>query len=809
MRIFVPEGILPIGLLKLSFVSFSYCEQLAHNHFITPADGRVDLLFGRNYQPQIETNRMIFAVNYRESTRLTLNLPPPSEAPRRQSERVEAPIVRVLVNENLNWRADGGGGGGAVPQQQVQQQVQQLQQMQQQHQQLQQILQQQPQQQQQDDDDDYVSENEDGEVRERVRRAPTTLHPIGEDEIRIRFGFDPLQPAMRMDELSKAANLSDFDTTDLRLREIVTNLSAFITFWGTSLGIYGAIGSLGFPYMRAVPMSEAEKKQMIELMQLPPNVQKPNLNNYCYIELGLPPGFGLGLPSSGCWRMLGFHTDKFQRFSQVTDGSRKWLVGNAIAGTKYIAGESNVTGLGSIVRSSVPLEMTETGENLMRSWQKKQGKEHATGLSVDAMLALRFEPRLVIDPPDYLYAVNLKRYTFPPTKEETLAMLNALVDVTMAKAKEAFGCKNGFRVERKLEIVNGVKRVMVAADFDSINNGACFFVRYDFGSHVLARKFGITTTDVSIDFRQFRGRQEFRNRGALPVHLITEKVIETADNDTWLTKPEIDALHLQMRNIVKRSVAPALKDSAFLARETAAYQKWADENPEQPQQQQQEQAEEGGGEAAGGVNDPPADQEEEAAGGGGGGGNVGDDQPVGDDGGGGGANQPAADDGGGGQDDDDQPAADDDDQPAADGGGGGGGNNDDPPLPPIRVHIPNPLPRPRESYVPLGNVTTGACAGEPNRNVPANFPNAFLVISENGERRDFFQELGHVCLAGRFSNNGIELDKSKSFVINNGSTGSHYLDFFVYNAKTMQLYENRSPNVGLARCMLTLNYEKH
>ena len=753
MRVFVPEGILPIGLLKLSFVSFAYCEQPYHDHF-TPADQRIDMLFGRNYQPQIETNRIVFAVNYRESARLTLSLPAPTEAPRRQSQRVEAPAVRVLVNENLNWN-----DRPQQQQQQAQQQVQQLQQLQQQQQQLQQLLQQ-PQQQQQDDNDDdddnYASEDEDGDVRERVRRAPrATLHPIGEDEIRIRFGFDPATPEMRLDELAKAAGHNDFDTTAMRVRDIVTNLSAFVTFWATSLSVYGQMGALGFPYIRAVPLTEAEKKKIIEDMQLPPTVQKPNLTNYCYIELGLPPGFGLGLPANGCWRMLGFHTDKYPRFLQVADGSRKWLVGNALAGTKYLVGESNVTGLGSIFRSSVPLEMSEKGEDLMRSWQKRQGK--SADLSADALLALLFEPRLVIDPPDYLYAVSLRRYTFPQTKEGTLAMLNGLLDVTMAKANEALGCKNSYRVERKLETVNGVKRVMVAADFDSTSKGACFYVQFDFGSHVLSRQFGLANTALSVDFRKFRGQQDFENRGALPAAFVTSKLVETADEEAWLTKAEVDSLSMQMRNILKRSVGPAIKDSAFIARETAAFQKWTQDNPEPAVVQ-----EEGG-----------AGQDDD------------DDQPVGED--------------EGGNDDDDQP-------PAA---GGGGGGNDDQPLPPIRVQVPNPLPRPRESYVPLGNVKTGACEGEPNRNVPATFPNAFLVISENGERRDFFQELGHVCLAGRFTNNGIEVDKSKSFVINNGSTGSHYLDFFVYSAKTMRLYENQSQNVGLARCMLTLSYERN
>ena len=772
LRVFVPDGILPIGLLKMNFVNFSYCEQANHRHFVAPDDARVDLLFGQNYRPQVEVNRFVFAVNYRETPRATVSLPPPTHAPRRQSERVEAPTVRVLDNENINWRIDGGP-------QQLQQQLQQLQQLQQQQQQLQQLQQQIIVDDDDDDDDDnYASDDED--ARERVRRqAPPTLAPIGENDIRFKFGFDPKEAEMRFDVLSKAANLNDFDTTAMKLGDIVTNLSAFITFWANSLGVYGAQGTLGFPYIRAVPMSEAEKKQMITHMQLPDPALAPNLTNYCFIELGLPPGFGVGLPMNGCWRMLGFLTDKFKNIPSVgATAHRKWIVGGATANVKYLLGESrDSTGLGNIVRSSVALDLSETGENLMRSWQKRQGKEHAGGLSVDAMLALRFEPRLVIDPPEYHYVIRLDRYQFPRDKEGTLAMLNGLIDAAMAKAKEALGCRAGYRVVRELQVRNDIKRVAVDAEFDPTNKGACFFLSFTFGSITIARNFGIAVTELPIDFRAFRGREENLTRGYLPRASVTQLLVLEADNDVWLTKAEMDALGMQMRNIDRGTATPA--DSAFLVRETAAYTRWVNANPPPAPANPPPAADPAPPQAP--ANPPPAaDPAPPQA-------------PA----------NPAP------------PQAPANPPPAANPAPANVPNPqiqpaqpvvDDPA--PIQVQIPNPLPRPRESYIPLGHVAAGACAGEPNRNVPVTFPNTFIVISENGERRDFFQELGHVCLAGRFAKDGTEVDKTKSFAVNNGSTGSHYLEFFVYNAKTMQLYENRSANVGLARCMLSLNYEK-
>lgn len=737
LRVFVPEGVIPLGLLKFSFASFSYCEQQNHNHFVSPANERINLTFGRDYQPLIEVNRMVFAVNYRDQTRLTLDLPRPSHAPRRQSERVEAPTVRVLDNEPLNWNDDNDD----------------------------------------DDDDNYVAD--DDEERDRVRRAPK-LDPIGENEMRVRFGFDPAVNDMRFEALSKAANLNDFDVTNMRTRDIVASLSAFVTFWANSMGVYGPENSLGFPYVRAIPLTEAEKKTIIDRMNLPAQVEAPNLANHCFIELGLPPGFAISLPMTGCWRMLGFHPDKVKVIPQVGEANRTWVVGNASAGYKYIAGESNnASGIGSIVRSSIPLEMTELGEDLMRSWQKRQGKKE-TELPVDALLALHFQPRLVIVPPEYFYVVNLSRYTFPADKDGTLAMLNGLVDVTMGKAKEALGCKLGFRIERKLETgQDQKKRVVIKADYNVADKGACFFVEYNFGSTDLSNRFGLTGLDLSIDFRIFRGQQQFNNKATLAAGMVTDKLVQSADAETWMTKNEIDALSMQMRNIKKRSIAPKFETSAFLERELEAFQRWENDNPEpHPVNVDPAAADDQG--AVGGA---PAGADDQGAAGGQAADN--DDPPA-----------PAA------AEDDDPPApaaAEDDDPPAP-------AADDDPnPLPPIRVQVPNPLPRPRESYIPLGSVTSGACAGEPNRNVPTNFPNSFIVISENGERRDFFQELGHVCLAGRFANNGIEPDKTKSFLINNGSTGSHYLDFYVYNSKNMALYENRSPNVGLARCMLTLS----
>ena len=757
LRVFVPESVIPLGLLKFSFASFSYCEQQNHNHFVSPANERINLTFGRDYQPLIEVNRMVFAVNYRDRTRLTLDLPRPSHAPRRQSERVEAPTVRVLDNVPLNWNVnDDDDDDDDDPQQQQQ--------------------------------GNYVAD--DDEERERVRRAPK-LDPIGDNELRVRFGFDPAVTEMRFEALSKDANLNDFDVKTMRTRDIVANLSAFVTFWGSSMGVYGPQNSLGFPYVRAIPLTEAEKKAMIDRMNLPPQVEAPNLSNHCFIELGLPPGFGIGLPMSGCWRMLGFHPDKIRVIPQVGDANRTWVVGNANAGSKYIAGEStNASGIGSIVRSSIPLEMTEFGEDLMRSWQKRQGKKEAE-LPADALLALHFAPRLVIVPPEYFYVVNLSRYTFPADKDGTLAMLNGLLDVTMGKAKEALGCKLGFRIERKLETgLDNKKRVVFIADYNVADKGACFFVEYNFGSTDLSKHFGLTSLDLFIDFRQFRGRQQFNNKATLPASMVTDKLVQTADAEIWMTKNEINALSMQMRNVKRRSIAPRFETSAFLERELEAFQRWQNDNPEQQPVNVDPAAAPAADDqgAAGGQAAAPAADDQGAAGGQ--------------------AAAPAADDQGaaGGQaddDDDDQPApAADDDQPAQ---AADDDDDDQNPLPPIRVQVPNPLPRPRESYIPLGSVTSGACAGEPNRNVPTDFPNSFIVISENGERRDFFQELGHVCLAGRFTNNGIEPDKTKSFLINNGSTGSHYLDFYIYNAKNMALYENRSPNVGLARCMLTLS----
>ena len=130
---------------------------------------------------------------------------------------------------------------------------------------------------------------------------------------------------------------------------------------------------------------------------------------------------------------------------------------------------------------------------------------------------------------------------------------------------------------------------------------------------------------------------------------------------------------------------------------------------------------------------------------------------------------------------------------------------------PLTIRVPNPVPRPPESFYHLRTFgETPTCAppaqGQPPRpNVPFQF-DSFYIISLDGEPKDFIHELGgSVCLAGSFVNRGLTADSNPcnaGFRLRNWSKGDRILEFVVYS-HTIERYTNRSNNVGLARCTIS------
>lgn len=740
LKVRVPEGVFPVGRLRLSFVGFSYCEIAAHNHFVEAPNVRVLVAGQPAYRPQVEVNRITFAINYRDPVRAELDLPVPTHAKRRQSERVEPPHVVIVDNEPVRW-GDEPAADAADPAA--------------------------------DPESEPEPEPEGEQEQRRVRRALRT--ELADTELNITFGFNPddlLQ--FGMDKLAKDAGHLDFDAKTLTTKQIVERLSGFLTFWANQLGVYGSENETGFPYIKTVPMTEAEKAAMIATMKLPADLNvRPNLDKHVFVEVGLPQAFGLSLPMNWSWRMLGFLPDKFKTFYQVGEQSRKWVVGNAPTGAKYLLG---VSPNGTVHRASLAVNLEETGEELMKSWCKRQGKE-AASLPPEGLLGLDYRPRLVIDPPEYSYRVDLKRYKFPDEKKGRLAMLRGLVDVVMGKARAALGCRKSFSIEPVVFTSGAERTVAYTPAFDATAKGACFFTRLQFGSRDLSRGFGLLEANFSLDLRNYRGQaMAAGNHVGLPADQIAELVLDDTTDNVWLTDEEKAELNLQMKNVVTDTLTvPKIAESTFFKVETAEYATWLTTHPDpEPEQQQQEEEEEEAAAAAEegeeGQEQQPATEREE------------------------------------GQEQQQQQ------QPAAEREEGQEQQQPEVPLEPepapsqIQVDAPNPLPRPRESYVPLGIVKKGECSGEPNKNVPVGFPNSFYIVSEQGERRDYFQELGHVCLAGKCTKEGTEWDKTRHFFLNNGSTGSISLDFYIYNVKNLVLVENTSGNAGFARCTMSLNY---
>ena len=127
------------------------------------------------------------------------------------------------------------------------------------------------------------------------------------------------------------------------------------------------------------------------------------------------------------------------------------------------------------------------------------------------------------------------------------------------------------------------------------------------------------------------------------------------------------------------------------------------------------------------------------------------------------------------------------------------------------IRVPNPIPRPPESFYhlrPFGEAV--ACPppaqGQPQ---PDNVPfhsDSFYIISLDGEPRDFIHELGgSVCLAGSFINRGLTADNNPcnaGFKLRNWSKGDRILEFVIYSHR-IERYTNTSDNVGLARCTVS------
>ena len=724
LKVRVPEGVFPVGRLRLSFVGFSYCEIAAHNHFVEAPNVRVLVAGQPAYRPQVEVNRITFAINYRDPVRAELDLPVPTHAKRRQSERVEPPHVTIVDNEPVRWGVDEPAAGDPDPAAA---------------------------------DPAADPEPEGEQEQRRERRALRT--ELAATELNITFGFNPddlLQ--FGMDKLAKDAGHLDFDARTLTTKQIVERLSGFLTFWANQLGVYGSENEVGFPYIKTVPMTEAEQEAMIATMNLPADLKvRPKLDNHVFVEIGLPQAFGISLPMNWSWRMLGFLPDKYKTFYQVGEQSRKWVVGNAQNAAKYLLG---VSPNGTVHRASLAVNLDETGEELMKSWCKRQGKE-AASLPPDGLLGLDYRPRLVIDPPEYSYRVDLKRYKFPDEKKGRLAMLRGLVDVVMGKARAALGCKKSFSIEPMVFAAGAERTIAYTPAFDATAKGACFFTRLQFGSRDLSRGFGLLKANFSLDLRNYRGQAMAPgNHVGVPADQIAELVLDETTDNVWLTDEEKAELNLQMKNVVTDTLTvPKIAESTFFKIETADYASWLATHPDPEPEQQQQEVEEAAAAEEG--QEPAAEREEEEEG---------QEQQ---------------------QQQQQQLEVPLEPEPAPS---------------QIRVDAPNPLPRPRESYVPLGIVKKGECSGEPNRNVPVKFPNSFYIVSEQGERRDYFQELGHVCLAGKCTKEGTEWEKNRHFFLNNGSTGSITLDFYIYNVKNLVLFENTSGNAGFARCTMSLNY---
>jgi len=910
VRVEVPDGALPVGLLQVKLHKFTYCESDGdgHAHFNQVAEATTPYPGPRTYDETIKVPPpdVVLPVR-RHKRRTTFRLVVPESVSRRKSARLEqpyrlpdqAPVVIQVGGGNDDDDDDGGGGGGGggggVGGQEAAA---------------------------------YASDYDQRSGRVR-RQAPATgarkklVKVLRDNEAEITVKFEPRDNADRIRapihdaEAGGTSSWWDVDVKEKSLDEILAHLNAVARDWRTRLGdVHANPEANFFATGEAPPVGEGEK---------------PNPEGSRNVRLTLPPSLGIGLEYLSQFKMLGFYglTTRGDARNVYTIPARlavdsndtSWIVGDTPPGYHYVTGTPVRS---SSARKTISTKKvwqhpdSITGDSMLRSFNLYSNKKLVDPDRDDPIY--RFRPRLVVHPSGYAYVADLSQYKPPAEKEGKLAMLTSLTSCIADIAGELLATKSG--AYKIVGVQSG--QPSVQATFDATQPGACFVMEIRFGSLDLAAKFGLAGLNFSWDARVAKTTDPIPIQ---PDRLLPQQQGEAAGANLTQGEYRILRAHLAhlaadgneslpeffIKDEATRFAAWRKDEDDRIAREAEEALERARESGAVGTQvgQQLEKAKElaenvggrlgiGGGDGGGAAqNVPPV-----KTGGGGGGGAAQNVPPVETGGGGGGgaaaqgANVPAAEEGEGGRRGGENPNVPPADAPgpnpqAGEGEGGGGGNpaaaapaeagpeegggggnpaaaapaeagpeeagnvppagdgggeegeeeqeppaEDDPlegeeeeeeeeaaaaaaaaedseeedpfVLPEAKAYEtrPNPAPKPADRFVyfnrDVGNPAEKVCKGPPN--YPAKFPkNFFLVVSE-GERVDFFQGLGNVCLGGSFKNYGAELDEIPSklgFKLRNWSQGIRFLDFYIFDSQTMVKYINESAKVGYARCVLS------
>ena len=818
----VPDGVLPVGTLRILLIKFSYCEEdgQGHRHFGAlpeiPYPGRLEPPAQVEYIPQVANLAMAYP-----RRRTTFHITADEGMARRRSGRLEVPDFPVVMRQapvpvvaqpvanppaqqapapaqqapapaqigaanpqaqpaQIGGGGGGGGGGGAQPANYA------------------------------DDDDEEGGGGGGGaEENKRFKRAPREL---GQREVRLTFMVEPDSGEKRLDVTVKNENL---DTTTSTLSDIVKYLNNLVGEW------HDALGEIYFQGYQAAEREGPLRKHLPPKVELvPPNIpqalpapQRKALADQRLLSITLPPNFGLALKSADQWRMLGLKTAELGNVRQK-ESRRNWVVGNPNPGAKYLVGKPNAKGESTVYLSDVPVSPIETGPELLEAWKYTQKKgPYQPERDYETLI---FAPRAVIDPSVYEYDVDLQFYKPPDEKRKSAAMLAALVECVMEAARKIYGIRSGYKIIGIAE-----NNIRILAQFNPKKRSACFATWVEFGSRPLANEFGLSDLHFEMDTRKHPGEELV---SVSKISLSQQARVQRGRDVAYLSEEEYEELSVNFGNIVHVSQPEDLGNFAYAEAAKQKFNLWKAERARDFEDRfeealenipEEEEEEDGGGRRSPviAVPAPPQIQDLQPV----------DQPPV--------LQQPA----------DVQPPAQQPPvlQPPAQQPPAVQPPAQQPPVgPPFQIPARpvgprHPIVRPPAprfvppapnrffranlnlglpaSFLPVNSPDRNPCRGlGGGLNVPApqnpplatDFPQAFFVFSEEGVRNDFVQELGSVCLAASFKNGGREHDRdSAGFVLENWSMSARTLNFCLFSAPALLPYRNNKANVvGLARC---------
>ena len=500
------------------------------------------------------------------------------------------------------------------------------------------------------------------------------------------------------------------------------------------------------PRMTIRDLSDEEAQTL-----LPPGEQEAR-HSFGIVTLDLPPGMGLALQSSEQFKCLGFSAANIRKVGKRLASDR------LPSKYRFVMGDS-WSGTAETISSSLAMPIAATGAELVAA---ERTRMHLGAKKIPAD-SLVFRPALVHYPRAVEFVSDLKHYPNPIERlTGRYVHLSALTDALCAVGTGVLGTLKSPFMLMTPEDVDGRDLPSIVPSFDLDDCQDDFSMRVEFGSPGLAAMFGLRETSFAWSADRANAEEGYVRRTTPELYLESALV------------PLVDPVTGQrVRDRATPSIEDVTRLRLHLGNIAAETVKWR-EDGKLPRYLRLEKenfiaqfggaglAPDPGGEAA---DVGEAEEEEEA------------------------------------------PAL----NPVAPGGDGGGGGDPEevlppppPPPPPEFVLVDNTQPAPPRDFVHFQRRDESRCGPPPDGAV---FPEKFYLLSEEGDRYDFFEDLGEVCLAGSFATSGSAPETgitSSGFVLPHYSREPRTLEFRIYSWN-LQLFRNTSGRDALVQCTLAVS----